>query len=109
VASANEFNEPPTHQYVVVDLAVTYNGTEEGNPWIDLTAVVQGSDSRQYDDSSCMATLPNDAMDVPTLTQGGEAAFQFCMDAPAEALTGASLFVEETLSFDDTRVYWTIQ
>lgn len=109
VAEANSLNEPPTHQYVVVDLDATYTGGEEGNPWLDLSVAVQGSDARQYDDSACDALLPNDAIDVPTLTNGGEASFQFCMDAPPAALDGATLFVEETLTFDDTRVYWNVR
>ncbi|MFP5348187.1 MAG: DUF4190 domain-containing protein [Actinomycetes bacterium] len=106
VAQTNQFNEPPTNQYVLVDVAVTYNGAKEGDPWIDLGVAVQGSDARQYDDTSCGAVLPKDATDVPTLIKGGQAEMQFCMDVPPAALENASLFVEQTFTFEDTRVYW---
>jgi hypothetical protein len=109
VAAANEFNEAPQHQYVVVDLSVVYNGTEEGTPFMDLMATIDGADARQYDESTCMAILPKDGTDVPTLTQGGTADYQVCMDAPTEALDGATVFVEPTISFDEERVYWTLQ
>ncbi len=48
-------------------------------------------------------------MDVPTLTKGGAADYQVCMDVPTEAMAGASVFVEETLSFNDSRAYWGVQ
>jgi hypothetical protein len=45
VAGANEFNDPPTGQYVITQLTVTYLGTEEGTPAWDLTAIFHGTDS----------------------------------------------------------------
>lgn len=109
VAGANEFNEPPTNQYVVVELDVTYNGTEEAQPYLDLSVVFDGADARQYDESTCMAYLPKDGTDVPTLTTGGQASYQTCMDVPAEAMDGARLFVEPTFSMDEVRAYWAVQ
>src|SRR3954471_7986239 len=35
VAAANQFNDPPTGQYVLVGLTVTYNGADEGDPGLD--------------------------------------------------------------------------
>ncbi|KAE8764086.1 DUF4190 domain-containing protein [Georgenia thermotolerans] len=110
ITAENMFNEEPTNQYVLVDLSVVYNGDEEGDPWIDLTHSFQGTDARQYDSSSCNAVEPNSIMDVPTLTQGGSADYQVCMDVPAAAMEGASVFVEEIFSFtDDSRAYWSVQ
>jgi hypothetical protein len=65
VAWANDFNEPPAGQYVVIQLTATYLGTEEGTPGWDLSAIFHGTDSRQYSDSDCSAVLPDDAMDSP--------------------------------------------
>lgn len=110
IANENQFNEPPTNQYVLVDISVVYNGDDEGDPWIDLSHSFQGTDARQYDSSSCTAVQPNPVMDVPTLTNGGAADYQVCMDVPAEAMDGASVFVEELLSFtDSSRAYWAVQ
>ncbi len=109
VAAANDFNEPPTGQYVLTQLTVTYTGTTEGMPGFELSAVIHGADSRQYSDSDCMAVLPDDAMDAPTLNPGGSDSFQFCMDVPPAALAGAQLSVEPTVSFDSTdRVFYAL-
>ena len=109
VASASEWNEPPTGQYVVVTLTATYAGTEDGTPGMDLRAVFNGNDARQYSDSDCSTTLPQDAMDVPTLNEGGTATFQFCMDVPPAAISGGSLFLEPTWSFDDERTFFAVR
>jgi hypothetical protein len=109
VAAANEYNEPPTGQYVITQLTVTYVGAEDGTPGFDLTAIFHGTDSRQYSDFDCYATLPDDAMDAPTLNSGGSDTFQFCMDVPPAAIAGGQLSIEPTISFDDdARVYFAI-
>jgi hypothetical protein len=101
VAGANQFNEPPTGQYLVVEMSVQYNGTAEGSVFWDLTYVFNGTDNRQYTDSDCSAVLPEDAIDVPTLNAGGTASFQVCMDVPPAAISGGQLFIEPTMSFDE--------
>jgi hypothetical protein len=102
-------NDAPEHQYVLLDVSVVYNGDEEGDPWFDLLFTFDGSDGRQYDDTGCMGIEPNSVIDVPTLTNGGAADYQVCLDVPAAATEGGELFVKETLSFDDNRVYWAVQ
>jgi hypothetical protein len=108
VAGANDWNEPPTGQYVIAQLTVTYTGAEEGMPGFDLTAIFHGTDSRQYSDTECSAVLPDDAMDAPTLNSGGSDTFQFCMDVPPTAIQGGQLSIEPTLSFEDERVFYAI-
>jgi Domain of unknown function (DUF4190) len=108
VAGANDWNEPPTGQYVIAQLTVTYTGAEEGMPGFDLTAIFHGTDSRQYSDAECSAVLPDDAMDAPTLNSGGSDTFQFCMDVPPTAIQGGQLSIEPTLSFEDERVFYAI-
>jgi hypothetical protein len=109
VADENPFNEPPTGQYVLVDLTVTYNGTDDGDPWLDLTTEFVGTDARKYDSSSCFAVVPNEASDVPTLLAGGTASFTVCMDVPAAAIAGGQVQVSESFSFDDDSVVWATQ
>ena len=106
----NEFNEAPDGQYVLVTLDVVYNGNEEGDPWLDLTPAFVGSDSRQYDESTCTATLDLEGTSVPTLENGGAAQYEVCMDVPAEALPGRRVLVEETLGFrGPTEASWQTQ
>lgn len=109
VAAENPYNEPPTGQYVLVGLTVTYNGADEGDPWLDLSTEFVGTDARKYDTSSCMAVIPNEASDVPTLLAGGTASYQVCMDVPPTAVEGGQVEVSETFSFDDASVTWAIQ
>jgi hypothetical protein len=110
VASGNSYNEPPTGQYVVIQLTATYLGTAEGTPGFDLSAIFHGSDARQYSDSECSAVLPDDAMNSPTLNNGGADTFQFCMDVPPAAIAGGQLSIEPLFSFDDdARVYFALQ
>lgn len=109
VMAANQFNEPPAGQYVLVDLSVVYNGSEEGDPWVDLTTEFAGSDARQYSTTTCSAVSPNPAFDVPTLTNGGAGNYSVCFDVPAESVTDAKILVESSFSFKDDRVYWTAE
>ena len=110
VLAANRFNDAPTGQYVLVGLTVTYIGTQEGTPWIDLSETFVGTDARQYDASDCDASVDQGVMDVPTLENGGSASYQLCMDVPTAAIEGGKIFVEQSMSFNDkSRVYWAIR
>lgn len=110
VLAANQFNDAPTGQYVLVQLSVTYVGAKEGNPWIDLSETFVGTDARQYDASDCGAVLDQGVMDVPTLEKGGKASYQLCMDVPTAAIEGGKIFLQRSISFNHkSRVYWAIR
>jgi hypothetical protein len=109
VARENQFNSPPAGQYVLVNLTVTYNGADQGDPWLDLSTNFVGTDARKYDTSSCDAVTPNEVSDVPTLLAGGTASYQVCMDVPPTAIEGGRVEVSESLSFDDVSATWAIQ
>ena len=106
IAAANEFNEKATGQYVLVDVELTYTGSEEGDPWLDLQVELVGSDARIYSESSTMATTEQQGMSLPTLTNGGTGSFQAVFDVPAEAVADAKVRVSETLSFSDDAGIW---
>ena len=96
----NEFNQSPEGQYVLVTLDVVYNGTEEGDPWLDLNPKFVGSDNRQYDQASCLLDLQGSSL--PTLENGGAAQYEVCMDVPAAALPGKRILIENTVDFSGT-------
>ncbi|MBF4993241.1 DUF4190 and DUF4352 domain-containing protein [Arthrobacter gandavensis] len=103
----NEFNQAPEGQYVLITLDVVYNGTEEGDPWLDLRTNFVGSDNRQYDESTCLAVLDLQGTSVPTLENGGEAQYEVCMDVPAAALPGQRVLVEDTFGLTEpTEASW---
>ncbi|WP_152229363.1 MULTISPECIES: hypothetical protein [Arthrobacter] len=106
----NEFNQAPEGQYVLITLDVVYNGNEEGDPWLDLRTNFVGSDSRQYDESTCLAVLDLQGTSVPTLENGGAAQYEVCMDVPATALPGQRVLVEETFGLTEpTEASWQTQ
>jgi hypothetical protein len=109
VAAENQFNDPPAGQYVLVGLTVTYNGADEGDPWIDLSTEFIGTDARKYDESSCSAVTPDEGSDVPTLLAGGTASYRVCMDVPPTAIEGGRVEVSESFSFDEVSATWAIQ
>lgn len=56
-----------------------------------------------------MAIEPNPMHEQPTVEPGGTVTDQFCVDYPDDAIgTGAVLFVDATLSFDETRRFWSL-
>lgn len=104
VAAANMFNDAPTGQYVLVDVAATYNGGESGTPWIDLDWTFQGADARDYDSAYC--ALDNGEIDQPDLRRGGSAAYSICFDVPATAIEGGAIQAEEFLQDPQT---WSLK
>jgi hypothetical protein len=108
VAAENQFNSPPNGQYVLVELTVTYDGADEGDPWLDLSTEFIGTDARKYDASSCSAVIPNEASDVPTLLTGGTASYQVCMDVPPTAIECGRVEVSKNFSFYDVSAVWAI-
>ncbi|PFG38997.1 hypothetical protein ATJ97_1491 [Georgenia soli] len=109
IAQADEFNPPAEGQYVIADLSVVYNGTEEGNPWMDLSYIFTGTDAEEYDDGTCMAIEENSVVNVPTLATGDGADYEVCMDVPADAIEGGTFSVGPFLSFDASeRATWAI-
>jgi hypothetical protein len=110
VVANNMFNDPPEGRYVLVDIAVTYAGDEEGTPWVDLSPTFVGTDARQYDAGSCGASLDKGAMDVPTLEKGGQANYQVCMDVPIGAIEGGKIFIQKSWSMNSkSRIYWGLK
>lgn len=109
IAQADEFNPPAEGQYVIADVSVVYNGTDEGNPWMDLSYIFTGTDAEEYDDGTCMAIEKNSVVNVPTLAAGDAADYEVCMDVPAEAIAGGTFAVTPFLSFDQSeRATWAI-
>jgi hypothetical protein len=108
VRSVNQFNQPPTEgAYAVATWTVTYTGSEEGTPWIELMTAVMGADGVQYEHTKCSAVVKNGLMTtMRVLNPGGKFSFATCYDAPREALAGATAVRAGTLNRTD-RVDWS--
>lgn len=104
VAQANMFNQEPTGQYVLVDVAVTYNGSATGTPWVDLDWTYLGTDARDYDPALC--AMEGTAMNQPDLRTGGTASYKMCFDVPAAAVSGGAVEAKEFLEDPQT---WAVK
>lgn len=108
VLAANQFNEDPGNgQYGTVTFDATYTGDSDGMPGFDLSAALV-IDGVQHGDTDCDAVVEDDALNAATLENGGTAeGLAFCFDHPGLNDT-AEMFFDETMSFDDARVYWEV-
>jgi hypothetical protein len=90
VKAANEYNEPPKGQYVLVTVTGTNTTADEFKDLSALYARFLGSDKKVYDETYVYTSF--DDADLPTeAAPGGTVTHQFEFDIPASALgSGAS-------------------
>ncbi len=88
---------------------VTYTGTTEGTPWLELATAVMGADGVQYEHSACSAVIKDGLMTkARVLNPGGTMTFATCYDAPRKALARATAVRAGTTERTD-RVDWSIR
>ncbi len=106
IKKENQFNEPPEegHQYVMAKVKVTYIGEESGTPWVDLTIKYVGNDGNTYDSEGLV--VPKSLLDVGEQFPGASAEGNVDWNVSLEAVEGGAILVEESFSFDDTRVFF---
>ena len=106
IKKENQFNEPPEegHQYVMAKLKVTYIGEESGTPWVDLTVKYIGNDGNTYD--SEYVVIPKALSDIGEQFSGASAEGNVDWSVSKDALEGGTILVEESFSFDDSRVFF---
>lgn len=98
VAAANEFNDAPSNQYVLV----TVQGTNVSSDFEDLSWLqgsILGSDNVVYDEAFAVTPL-NSFENQTEAAPGGTVKYQFVFDVPAAALDGGYLM----LGYDRVRV-----
>lgn len=100
---ANQFNEQPKGQYVLVTYDATYQGGERtADAYMDLTWSLTGSDNKIHDEAYAVTPADND--EWPTeARKGGTVTVQVTFDVKPDVLTGAILSVEGyDANFDST-------
>lgn len=113
VATENEFNAPPVdgRQFVLVPVNFTYTGDESGTPWVDLSIQFVGSGGNTYGtgtDDYC-GVIPQPLMDLGEMYNGATGMGNHCVSVPSGEVEGGTWVVEETFSFDDTKVFFALQ
>ncbi len=106
IEETNQFNEPPEegHQYVMARVKTSYAGDESGVPWVNLSLKYLGSDGNVY--SSGCGVLPKPFSDIGEQFPGASAEGNIGWSVPSDAVEGGTIIIEESLSFDDTRVFF---
>lgn len=106
IKETNQFNDPPEegHQFVMANVRVSYAGEESGTPWVDLNLKYLGSDGNTY--SSGCGVLPKQLTDIGEQFPGASAEGHVAWSVPSDAVVAGTIMVEESFSFDDTRVFF---
>jgi len=113
VAAENPYNDPPVEgrQFVLVPVSLTYTGDESGTPWVDLTIKFVGSAGNTYgsgtDDYCGVISTP--LMDLGEMYNGASANGNECVSVPSAEVEGGTWVVEESFSFDGTKVFFALQ
>jgi hypothetical protein len=92
---------------LVPTIEVTYTGSEDGEPWADLTVEFSSSSGRTFGETDCIAGLGDaDGEDRPPLADGDTDTHEVCIELPTRKTSGGRVYVDETYSTDD-RVSWS--
>ncbi|WP_205324102.1 hypothetical protein [Glycomyces sp. YM15] len=105
ILAADEFNEAPADgfQQSLITLDGTYNGTETGSLWLDVTFGVW-ADGTFYDSIDCMNLVEDEITLAPDVSSGGTSTGSACVEVPADA-ESYLLYFEDILSMDGTQYF----
>ena len=112
VMSENPFNDPPVEgrQFVLFTVDATYEGEESGTAWLDFSWAIVGSAGNTFGtamDDYC-GVIPNPLDDTGETFPGGNVAGNVCVSVDSDQVDGATIRIEETFSFDDTRAFYAL-
>jgi hypothetical protein len=94
-----------TKQYLAATIKAEYTGTDEGEPWADLTVEFSDPRSRISGESDCPIDV-DDASEDPPLAAGEEATYSVCIDLPTKEIKGGKISIEEAFA-RGRRAYWS--
>lgn len=109
IASVNSFNDPPVagNQFFMVNVSVTYTGSEAGIPWMDLKFKAVGDSSVGYTEASnsCGVT-PEDSMNVNDVFPGGSVSFNVCWQIASADANSLVMYIEPLLNSGGSDPAW---
>ena len=112
VMAENEFNDPPVEgrQFVLFTVDATYEGEDSGTAWLDFSWAIVGSAGNTFGtamDDYC-GVIPSPLDDTGETFPGGSVSGNVCVSVDADQVDGATIRIEESLSFDDTRAFYAL-
>lgn len=112
VLAHNQFNDEPAdgRQFLMFWVEATYEGDESGNPWLDFSWAIVGGGGNTFSSGSddYCGSIPNSLGDQGETYPGGSVDGNVCIAVASDQIDGATIRVEETFSFDDTRAFFTV-
>jgi hypothetical protein len=110
VLAANQFNDPPAEgrQFMMWRVEATYVGDDAGDPMWDFSWAVVGSAGNTFGtsmDDHC-GSYDNRFDDGGETFPGGSVSGWACVSVASDQVDGATIRVEELMSFDDTRAFY---
>ena len=107
VLAENQFNDPPAanHQFYVVDVEATYNGTESESVFAGLTFTSVGASSVAYDWISTCGVIPNELDSFSEVFPGGTVTGSLCWSVDAADVDSLVLVIDAAFSFDEERAF----
>ncbi len=114
IMAENEFNDPPAdgRQFVMFAVEATYDGEESGDPWLDFSWAIVGSGGNTFGASGDMedycGVIPNSLGDQGETYPGGSVSGNVCYGVASDQVDGATIRIEKTFSFDDTRAFFAL-
>lgn len=108
IMGVNQFNKEPADgfQHALLTIEGTYNGSETGALWLDVTAGIW-ADGAFYDRTSCSSVVDGSLTEAPDVSDGGTASGSMCIEIPSDAESHV-VYVEDFMSFDDERYFIAI-
>lgn len=103
VLDESTFNELPAdgNVFVLIDLEVTYAGTDSSSFWSDASWLVLGPDlvARNTFDAGC-GSIPEDLSFADEVFPGGTVGGKVCFEVAGDSTGDLTLIVDEFVSFD---------
>lgn len=111
VLAENSFNDAPEagHQFFLATLEAEYVGTDSGTFWIDMNTKALGPSAVAYEgfDASC-GVIPDSIDDAGETFPGGIVSGNVCWSVTAEDAADLVMLLEESFSFNDTRIVYVL-
>ena len=114
VLAENQFNDEPAagRQFVMFAVDASYVGDESGDPWLDFSWAIVGSEGNTFgasgDTDDYCGVIPHSLNDQGETYPGGTVSGNVCIAAESAQLAGGTIRIEESLSFEDTRAFYTL-
>ena len=112
VMDENQFNDPPVEgrQFVMFAVDAIYEGDDSGTAWLDFSWAIVGSGGNTFGtgmDDSC-GVVPDSLDDTGETYPDGSVSGNVCISVESDQIEGGTIRIEEFLSFDDTRAFYSL-